>query len=153
MPRLEGEARPEPDPGLAAAAEVDAGGPEPPDEVVPGGGGRGVDGAEGADAPGSAEEVGIPGLEVLEAGEHRLARGADHGQQAVLTDDFDDLGGGTRERERLATVAKVAIIARVVARVATRAGHFRYFLAFSIIKNEFFALFIKLITYFCISPI
>ena len=34
-----------------------------------------------------------------------------------------------------------------------RAGHFRYFLAFSIIKNYIFALFIKLITYFCTSLI
>ena len=33
------------------------------------------------------------------------------------------------------------------------AGHFRYFFVFSIIKNYFFALFIKLITYFCTSPI
>ena len=31
----------------------------------------------------------------------------------------------------------------------SRAGHFRYFSIFSIIKNDFFALFIKLITYFC----
>ena len=30
-----------------------------------------------------------------------------------------------------------------------RAGHFRYFLIFSIIKNVFFCIFIKLITYFC----
>ena len=35
----------------------------------------------------------------------------------------------------------------------SRAGHFRYFFIFSIIKNYFFALFIKLITYFCTSPI
>ena len=35
----------------------------------------------------------------------------------------------------------------------SRAGHFRYFLAFSLIKNDFFAFFIKLITYFCTSPI
>ena len=34
-----------------------------------------------------------------------------------------------------------------------RAGHFRYFFIFSIIKNDFVALFIKLITYFCTSPI
>ena len=34
-----------------------------------------------------------------------------------------------------------------------RAGHFRYFDIFSIIKNEFFAFFIKLINYFCTSPI
>ena len=32
-------------------------------------------------------------------------------------------------------------------------GHFRYFLILSIIKNDFFAFFIKLITYFCSSPI
>ena len=37
--------------------------------------------------------------------------------------------------------------------LSTRAGHFRYFFIFSIIKNYFFALFIKLITYFCTSPI
>ena len=30
-----------------------------------------------------------------------------------------------------------------------RAGHFRYFFIFSIIKDDFFALFIMLITYFC----
>ena len=34
-----------------------------------------------------------------------------------------------------------------------RAGHLRYFFIFTIIKNDFFALFIKLITYFCTSPI
>ena len=34
-----------------------------------------------------------------------------------------------------------------------RAGHFRYFFIFSIMKNEIFAFFIKLITYFCTSPI
>ena len=34
----------------------------------------------------------------------------------------------------------------------SRAGHFRYFLIFSIIKNDSFAFFIKLITYFCTSP-
>ena len=34
-----------------------------------------------------------------------------------------------------------------------RAGHLRYFFIFSLIKNDFFALFIKLITYFCTSPI
>ena len=34
-----------------------------------------------------------------------------------------------------------------------RAGHFRYFFVFSIIKNDCFALFIKLMTYFCTSPI
>ena len=34
-----------------------------------------------------------------------------------------------------------------------RAGHFRYFWIFSITKNDFFALFIKLITCFCTSPI
>ena len=34
-----------------------------------------------------------------------------------------------------------------------RAGHFRYFLIFSILKNDFFAFFMKLITYFCTSPI
>ena len=37
--------------------------------------------------------------------------------------------------------------------VSCRAGHFRYFFIFSLIKNDFFALFIKLITYFCTSPI
>ena len=31
--------------------------------------------------------------------------------------------------------------------------HFRYFWIFSIIKNDFIAFFIKLITYFCINPI
>ena len=35
----------------------------------------------------------------------------------------------------------------------SRAGHFRYFYIFSIIKNDFLAFFIKIITYFCISPI
>ena len=34
-----------------------------------------------------------------------------------------------------------------------RAGHFRYFLIFSIIKNYVFAFFVKLITYFCTSVI
>ena len=34
-----------------------------------------------------------------------------------------------------------------------RAGHFRYFFICSIIKNDFFALFIKLITYFCTRSI
>ena len=34
-----------------------------------------------------------------------------------------------------------------------RAGHFRYFFIFSIIKKDFFALFVKLITVFCTSPI
>ena len=34
-----------------------------------------------------------------------------------------------------------------------RAGHFRYLLTFSIIKNDFIAYFIKLVTYFCTSPI
>ena len=34
-----------------------------------------------------------------------------------------------------------------------RAGHFRYFLIFSIIKNDFVAFFIKFITYFCTSHI
>ena len=33
-----------------------------------------------------------------------------------------------------------------------RAGHFRYFFIFSIIKNFFLAFFIRLITYFCTSP-
>ena len=37
--------------------------------------------------------------------------------------------------------------------VRDRAGHFRYFLIFSIIKNDFIAFFIKLITYFCTSSI
>ena len=31
----------------------------------------------------------------------------------------------------------------------SRAGHFRYFSIFSIIKNDIFAFFIKLKTYFC----
>ena len=35
----------------------------------------------------------------------------------------------------------------------SRAGHCRYFLMFSIIKNDFFAFFIRLITCFCTSPI
>ena len=35
----------------------------------------------------------------------------------------------------------------------SRAGHFRYFLTFSIIKKDFIAFFIKLITYFCTIPI
>ena len=35
----------------------------------------------------------------------------------------------------------------------TRAGHFRCFWIFSIIKNEFLAFFFKLIIYFCTSPI
>ena len=39
------------------------------------------------------------------------------------------------------------------ARGAFRAGHFRYFLIFSIMKNDFVAFFIKLITYFCTSSI
>ena len=39
-----------------------------------------------------------------------------------------------------------------VPKYACRAGHFRYFLIFSIIKNDFFAFFIKLINYFCTSP-
>ena len=34
-----------------------------------------------------------------------------------------------------------------------RAGHFRYLWNFSITKNDFFEFFIKLITYFCTSPI
>ena len=34
-----------------------------------------------------------------------------------------------------------------------RAGHFRYFWRFSMIKNDFFAFFIKLKTNFCTSPI
>ena len=34
-----------------------------------------------------------------------------------------------------------------------RGGHFRYFFIFSLIKNNFFAFFIKLTTYFCTSPI
>ena len=34
-----------------------------------------------------------------------------------------------------------------------RAGHLRYFLIFSIIRKDFLAFFIKLITYFCTSPI
>ena len=37
--------------------------------------------------------------------------------------------------------------------MVSRAGHLRYFFIFSIIKNDFFAFFIKLITYFCTSPI
>ena len=32
-------------------------------------------------------------------------------------------------------------------------GHLTYFLIFSILKEDFFAFFIKLITYFCTSPI
>ena len=36
---------------------------------------------------------------------------------------------------------------------ACRAGHFLYFWIFSILKNDIFAFFIKLITYFCTSPI
>ena len=36
--------------------------------------------------------------------------------------------------------------------VIRRAGHFRYLKIFSIIKNDFLAFFIKLITYFCTSP-
>ena len=46
-------------------------------------------------------------------------------------------------------ILKVAIV--VV--VCDRAGHFRYFFNFSIIKDDFFAFFIKLTTYFCTSPI
>ena len=46
-----------------------------------------------------------------------------------------------------------AELLKVVEILKIRAGHFRYFLAFSLIKNDFFALFIKLITYFCTSPI
>ena len=34
-----------------------------------------------------------------------------------------------------------------------RAGHFRYFSIFLIIKNDFSSFFIKLITFFCTSPI
>ena len=34
-----------------------------------------------------------------------------------------------------------------------RAGHFWYFLICSMIKNECFAFFIKLITYICTNPI
>ena len=34
-----------------------------------------------------------------------------------------------------------------------RAGHFRYFLICSILKNDFIAFFIKLITYFSTNPI
>ena len=37
--------------------------------------------------------------------------------------------------------------------LSTRAGHFRYFLILSILKNDFFAFFIKLITNICTSPI
>ena len=37
--------------------------------------------------------------------------------------------------------------------VTCRPRQFRYFLILSIIKNDFFAFFIKLITYFCTSPI
>ena len=37
--------------------------------------------------------------------------------------------------------------------LSSRAGHFRYFLIFSIIKNDFFSFFKKSITYFCTSPI
>ena len=35
----------------------------------------------------------------------------------------------------------------------SRAGHFRFFFIFSMIKNDFVAFLIKLITYFCTSPI
>ena len=38
-------------------------------------------------------------------------------------------------------------------RVGPRAGHFWYFLIFSIIKIDFYVFFIKLITCFCTSPI
>ena len=38
--------------------------------------------------------------------------------------------------------------ARVLQHQLGRAGHFRYFFIFSLIKNDFFALFIKEITYF-----
>ena len=37
--------------------------------------------------------------------------------------------------------------------LCSRAGHFRYFFIFLIIKNDFFAFVIKLITNFCTSPI
>ena len=41
----------------------------------------------------------------------------------------------------------------VVSLLPCRAGHLRYFLFLSLIKNDFFAFFIKLMTYFCTSPI
>ena len=37
--------------------------------------------------------------------------------------------------------------------VCVRAGHFRYVFNFFNNKNDFFAFFIKLITYFCTNPI
>ena len=48
--------------------------------------------------------------------------------------------------------ARAPAIQAISCRV-TRAGHFRYFIIFSIIKNDFFASFLKLITNFCTSPI
>ena len=42
---------------------------------------------------------------------------------------------------------------RNISRSNIRAWHFRYFLIFSVVKIDFIAFFIKLITYFCTSPI
>ena len=36
--------------------------------------------------------------------------------------------------------------------IGSRAGHFRYFWTFSIVKNDFCCIFVTLITYFCTIP-
>ena len=56
---------------------------------------------------------------------------------------------------RTATAAKIVYREYVLKKwvLSNRAGNFRYFRIFSIIINDFFALIIKLITYFLTSPI
>ena len=45
------------------------------------------------------------------------------------------------------------VFRKVFRNFTVRAGHLRYFIIFSIIKNDLFAFFITIITYFCTSPI
>ena len=54
---------------------------------------------------------------------------------------------------RFNTKIKISPWSLLIDAEGCRAGHFRYFLIFSIIKNYFFAFFIKQITFFCTSPI
>ena len=56
------------------------------------------------------------------------------------------MGGRVKINEGLTKLDMFALL-------LDRAGHFRYFLTFSTIKKDLYAFFIKLITYFCISPI
>ena len=89
--RREGQAGPDPDGGLPAAAQVHPAGPQAGQQRVPGGHGGQVHGAEGAAAARAGQEVGELLLELLEAGHDGVAGGLHPGQEVLLPDGLDDL--------------------------------------------------------------